>query len=432
MSGLRRVSYAPGMQGARQHAIGVLLARGRWGFGDLVRAARTRFSIAALLLVMTVSPTLAASPDDISACKLPAATGWHDEGHDTDFDVFLRPTGLLRAVMLFVDFPNARASQAPTGWRQTDPYSEWLAPAATWLRTASYGKARLSITPVDTWYRMSRRDFAYGVDRGMTFDKHVEFMAEAVALADDDVDFSQYQIVYVVTPKNASGISNSPGFIDPSDGRILADGVAITHGATLGQNIWEWGDFGYRVLAHETGHIFGLPDLYAFDGGEVHRFVGGWNLMGTLNGSAPDLFAWEKWKLGWISDAQVVCVVESGTQRIRLTAVERSDGTKLVVVPTGPTAAYVIESRRALGTDADACSTGVLIYRVDSTVATGFGPVRVVDATPNKQADPPCTDLEVATFGMGGPSGFRQADIGLTVRVLRSSDPTDLIFVSRR
>jgi len=334
--------------------------------------------------------------------------------------------------MLFVDFPHARASEAPAGWRKTGPYSEWLAPAATWLRTASYGKVRLSITPVDSWYRMSRRDLAYGVDRGMTFDEHVEFMAEAVALADDDVDFSQYQIVYVVTPKNALGISNSPGFIDASDGRILADGVAITHGATLGQNIWEWGDFGYRVLAHETGHIFGLPDLYAFDGGEVHRFVGGWDLMGTLNGSAPDLFAWEKWKLGWISDDQVVCVVEAGTQRIRLTAVERRHDTKLVVVPTGPTAAYVIETRRALGTDADACSTGVLIYRVDSTIATGFGPVRVVDATPNQEADPPCTDLEVATFGMSGPSRFRQADIGLTVRVLRSTDTTDLIFVTIR
>jgi M6 family metalloprotease-like protein len=386
-----------------------------------------------VLLALTVSPALAATPTgEVSACKLPATTGWHDEGHDTDFDVVLRPTGLLRAVMLFVDFSNARATQAPVGWRKTGPYSEWLAPAATWLRTASYGKVRLSITPVDTWYRMSRRDLAYGVDRGMTFEEHVKFMAEAVALADDDVDFSRYQIVYVVTPKNALGISNSPAFIDPSDQRILADGVAITHGATFGQNIWEWGDFGYRVLAHETGHLFGLPDLYAFDGGDVHRYVGGWDLMGTLNGSAPDVFAWEKWKLGWISDDQVVCVVEAGTQRIRLTAVERSDGTKLVVVPTGPTAAYVIESRRALGTDADACSTGVLIYRVDSTVPTGFGPVRVVDATRNQEADPPCTDLEVATFGMGGPSGFRQADMGLTVRVLHQTATDDLIYVTLR
>jgi hypothetical protein len=186
------------------------------------------------------------------------------------------------------------------------------------------------------------------------------------------------------------------------------------------------------VLAHETGHLFGLPDLYAFDSGGTHRHVGGWDLMGTLSGSAPDLFAWEKWKLGWISDAQVACVVEPGTQRIRLIAIERGDGMKLVVVPTGPTAAYVIESRRAIGNDANACSTGVLIYRVDSTVPTGFGPVRVVDATPNKATDPPCTDLEVATFGGGGPKGFRDADLGLTVRFIRQTDTDDLIYVTIR
>jgi M6 family metalloprotease-like protein len=417
---------------ARRYASGAMLDRGRWAFGSIRSMALTRFVLAMVLLALTVSPALAATPTgEVSACKLPATTGWHDEGHDTDFGVFLRPTGLLRAVMLFVDFPNARATQAPASWRKTGPYSEWLAPAATWLRTASYGKVRLSITPVERWYRMSRPDLAYGMDRGLTFDEHVDYITEAVALADDDVDFSQFEIVYIVTPKNATGISHSAGFIDASDQGIQADGVAVTHGATFGQSIWEWGPFGYRVLAHETGHIFGLPDLYAYRG-DVHQYVGGWNLMGSLGGSAPDLFAWEKWKLGWVTDDQVACLAEAGTRRIRLTAVERSDGTKLVVVPTGPTAAYVIESRRALGTDADACSTGVLVYRVDSTVATGFGPVRVVDATRNQGADPPCTDLEVATFGMGGPSGFRQADIGLTVRVLHQTATDDLVYVTLR
>jgi M6 family metalloprotease-like protein len=387
-----------------------------------------------VLLVATVSPTLAARPkDNLSECRLPATTGWHDEGHETDFDVFLRPKGRLRALMLFVDFPNAPASAAPPGWQTTDPYYDWLAPAAGWLRTTSYGKVRLRVTPMDTWYRMSRPDFAYGMDRGITFDEHVEYIAEAVALADDDVDFSRFEIVYIVTPKNATAISNSPGFIDASDERILADGVAVTHGATFGQNIWEWGAFGYRVLAHETGHVFSLPDLYAFEGGETHRYVGGWNLMGTLDGPAPDLFAWEKWKLGWLTDAQVECVGDPGTRRIRLTAVERRGGTKLVVVPTGPSSAYVIETRRAIGNDADACSTGVLIYHVDSTVPTGFGPVRVVDATPGDLSEPPCTDLDVATFGRGErPRAFRDADIGLIVRVKRQTGTDDVISVTLR
>ena len=409
-------------------------ARGRPGSSPR-SALSTSFVLTLILLVSTVDPTLAAPPtDNASECKLPATTGWLDEGHDTDFDVFLRPEGRLRAVMLFVDFPNARASDAQAEWGSTDPYVDLLAPAAGWVRTAAFGKVRLRITPVDTWYRMSRPDFAYGMDRDVTFDEHVEYIAEAVALADDDVDFSAYDIVYIVTPRNALGISHSPGFIDASDERILADGIAVTHGATFGQDLWAWGAFGYRVLAHETGHIFGLPDLYAFDSSsDINRYVGGWDLMGTLSNPAPDHFAWEKWKLGWLTDAQVVCVDGAGTRRIRLTAVERRGGTKLVVVPTGPSAAYVIESRRAIGNDAGACSTGVLIYHVDSTVPTGFGPVRVVDATPGDLSEPPCTDLDIATFGRGErPKTFRDTDVGLIVRVKRQTGTDDYLTVTLR
>lgn len=270
------------------------------------------------------------------------------------------------------------------------------------------------------------------MDRAITFDEHVAFLAEVVALADDDVDFAAFDIVYVVTPKNAAAISNSPGFIDASDSRIFADGVAITHGATFGQSIWDWGDFGYRVLAHETGHVFSLPDLYAFDPSQpIHGFVAGWDLMGTLSGHAPDFFAWEKWKLGWISDSQVVCVSEPGTVSVILTAAERRSGTKVVVVRTGPSTAYVIESQRAIGNDVAACTTGVLIYHVDSSVPTGFGPIRVVDATPGDATDGPCTDLDVATFGLGErPSTFTDPDIGLTVRVDRQSGAHDYITVT--
>lgn len=389
--------------------------------------------LALALLTVTAAPTAAAKPTgNVEACKLPALTGWHDEGHETDFDVFLRPQGTLRALMLFVDFPNAPSIDAPEGWQATEPYFALLEPAADWLLTASYGNVRLDITPVDTWYRMSQPDSAYGMDRTITFEQHVAYIAEAVALADDDVDFATFDIVYVVTPKNALAISNSPGFIDASDSRIFADGVPITHGATFGQNIWQWGDFGYRVLAHETGHVFSLPDLYAFDPAQaVHGFVGGWDLMGTLDGHAPDFFAWEKWKLGWLADSQVVCVNQPGSLSVRLTAAERRSGTKMVVVPTGPSTAYVIESRRAIGIDEKACSTGVLVYHVDSSVPTGSGPVRVVDATPGDAASFACTDLDVATFGLGErPMTFTDADIGLSVRVDRQNKLHDSITVT--
>jgi hypothetical protein len=183
-------------------------------------------------------------------------------------------------------------------------------------------------------------------------------------------------------------------------------------------------------MAHETAHIFSLPDLYSFSGEPFHRFVGGWDLMGNLAGAAPGLFAWHRWKLGWIEDRQVACLGEPGTYRLRVTSVDRRSGTKLAVIPTGPSSAYVVESRRGVGLDEHACSTGILIYEVDSSVPTGMGPVRVVDATPGDPAAADCSDLDIATFGLGSrPSTFTDPAAGISVTVERQSRIHDAIVV---
>ena len=338
---------------------------------------------------------------DVAACQLPALIdGWHNEGFPTDFEVFLEPTGTLNAVMLLVDFPDAPIDEADPAWQTADAYRELHGAGLDWLSTASYGSVNVELAVVDHWYRMSQPSTAYGLDRAVTFEQHVAYIAEAVALSDSGVDFSAYDIVYVTAAPNATGISNSPGYIDPTDTRIIADGVAISHGATFGTSVWEWSEPDRPlVIAHETAHVFSLPDLYAFSGSPFHRFVGGWDIMGRLDGASPGPFGWHRWKLGWIADRQVKCLPEPGTYRIRLTSLDRRSGTKLAVIPTGPSSAYVIESRRAAGLDATACSTGILIYEVDSSVPTGSGPIRVVDATPGDAGSAGCADLDIATFG---------------------------------
>ncbi len=339
--------------------------------------------------------------------------------------------------MLFVDFPNAPASAAPAGYNTTKPYSDWLAPAADWFARSSYGRLGLRITPVDHWYRMSQDDTAYGIVRGLSFATHAAYLREAVALADPDVDFSAYDLVYVVPPRNAAGITFSPGFIDASGTEVQADGVAISHGATFGQDIWAWGATGFEVLDHETAHTFGLPDLWAFNPpgpiADFQAYTGDWDVMSQINGAAPDFFGWEKWKMAWLRDSQVDCVSAPGTTTHRLSAVERQGGTKIVVIPTGATSAYVIESRQAVGNDGLACSTGVLLYTVDSAVMTGAGPIRVVDATPGDPSAGRCSDLDVATFGGAGrPMTFTDEAAGVSMRVVRTSARGDVVVVDRR
>ena len=84
-----------------------------------------------------------------------------------------------------------------------------------------------------------------------------------------------------------------------------------------------------------------------------------------------------------------------------ISPIKRADGTKAVVVRTGETTAYVIESRRRIGLDAEACSEGVLVYSVESPLHAGQGPVRIVDATPGSAVTPGCSDLDIATLESG-------------------------------
>ncbi|MDH2389259.1 M6 family metalloprotease domain-containing protein [Streptomyces sp. HNM0663] len=360
----------------------------------------------------------AASPSPAADCALPGRTGWTDEGHDTDSRQFQPATGKRRVLTLFADFPDAPATEA------TQVYADHLAPAATWLRTASHGRLRLQMTSLHRWIRMPQDSTSYGFERGLTFETHERYVRDAIAAADPYADFSRYDMVYIVPTRKATAIPFSPTYLyDPAAPGVEADGARLKWAVTFGQDMWRWG---HKVVAHETGHTFGLPDLYAFTG-DTHGFAGGWDVMGDIAGRAPQFLGWHSWKLGWTRDRQVACVTGPERRTVRLTPVERPGGTKIAVIRTGETTAYVAESRRALRNDEAACSAGVLIYRVDSATPTGEGPVRVVNANPYAEPPAGCTSLDMAAFAPG--QSFTDPDTGVRIDVLRGGRSGDVIRV---
>ncbi|MGW1375181.1 M6 family metalloprotease domain-containing protein [Streptomyces sp. NPDC002446] len=368
----------------------------------------------------TAPPPAPRSSPPAGACALPGRTGWTDEGHDTDRTQFQPATGTRRVLTLFVDFPDAEATGT------TDAYAAQLAPAAPWMRTASHGRLRLAFTPVHRWIRMPADSASYGFERGLTFEAHEKYVRDAVTAADPYADFSRYDMVYIVPTRAASAISFSPTYLyDPAGTGVTADGTRIKWAVSFGQDLWRWGP---KVAAHETGHTFGLPDLYAFTGA-THRYTGGWDVMGNIAGPAPQYLGWHSWKLGWIRDGQVGCLAAPGRRTVRLTPVERRGGTKIAVVRTGETTAYVAESRRAEGHDRDACSAGVLIYRVDSATPTGEGPVRVMNGNPSARPPAGCTGLDRAAYTPG--QTFEDPDSGARIEVLKSGRAGDVVRLGR-
>src|SRR5262249_3804072 len=91
----------------------------------------------------------------------------------------------------------------------------------------------------------------------------------------------------------------------------------------------------FGVLAHEFGHLLGLPELYA--PGHVHEGIGIWGLMGQGtwlgHGDAPPHpCAWSKLRLGWVDAIEI-----DASRHVELAAVERS-AQVVKILAKGPSA----------------------------------------------------------------------------------------------
>jgi len=138
---------------------------------------------------------------------------------------------------------------------------------------------------------------------------------------------------------------------------LRVDGTAIHAWAWLATGSLQRLPF---VAIHETGHLLGLPDLYV---DRVPSSQHTWDIM-TAARRGGGLFAWHRWKLGWLDSDQIVCLAGRGTVAATIKPIEEAGGTKALISRVGR-AAVVVELRRPLHEEASICRGGVLVYRVD-------------------------------------------------------------------
>ncbi len=157
---------------------------------------------------------------------------------------------------------------------------------------------------------------------------------------------------------------------------------------------------------HALGHHFGMFDLYPYEGVAFPRpYADGWSNMakdpsGNFNG--VHFFGWDKLKPGWLSDANVTFIARPAAgghyeNTFPIFRVE-SAASNPVLLQVGTTndvtlrnqerVSYYIEARKRAGAyDSNIPSDAVLVYYVNEDIGQGFGPLRLVDATPGTSSD---------------------------------------------
>jgi M6 family metalloprotease-like protein len=357
----------------------------------------------------------AVNPEVINQCK-PSPVSFTNVGFGfPPADYKLPSLGDVKTIVLFADFADVPGKTTPEKF-----LSEFSPDAENFYSTVSYGRMNWILEPHLVWLRLSH-DSAYYGEAIRSYEGHLEFIQEAVRLADADVDFSSADSVVVMVPPEATAVEFGPALgANPSEG-YSADGRVFSNGVTSAADFSNWG---FIWLNHESGHTMGLPDLYGYDWDgvnydDIHRFVGGFSSMGFTAGDAFEYFAFERWQLGWLDDNQFVCQLDAD-QTTTLTAIETAGGLKAVIVPLGPNRILVVESRRALGYDEKISKEGALVYVVDTTIASGYGTLvvyPVLDGDPYRYKSPLAVGETVTVEGV-------------TVTVVEATDQGDTVQVT--
>ncbi|MDA0986462.1 MAG: M6 family metalloprotease domain-containing protein [Bacteroidetes bacterium] len=288
------------------------------------------------------------------------------------------------------------------------------------------------------WYRLPRTQDYYvkdgGRNAGLSYGGR-DFTIDLMVQADKNIDYGKYVskvdaegahvtllVIYHSGADAASGADNiwshrwnirdrlktrkssNDTLIDVS--RILSNGRYLTNDTLNGLPVIIDGDYCIQpelrgsnnssgqmkpigVLAHELGHIFGLPDLYDTDNSSAG--VGNWCVMsggsygadGRHEETPAQFSAWCKEKLGWVVPKIITTYIPN--QQIKY--VEKYPEI-YKFYPKGNSAGsqyFLVENRQKFGYDKYLFEGGLLIWHIDNSKTSNANEnARLVDL---EQAD---------------------------------------------
>ncbi|MFQ5591743.1 MAG: M6 family metalloprotease domain-containing protein [Phycisphaerae bacterium] len=302
-------------------------------------------------------------------------------------------TGVVNNVVILMQFANHSGRVLPTtadfdvifnAAGPTPPVAPTGSVRSVYLED-SYGQLQIDST-VFGWYLLPETEqfYTHGTS-GLGPPK--TYIIDALDLADPDIDFSLFDddgdgfvdaIAFIHSGYGAefggtdvdgtaqadrmwSHRSSIPTWT--SDEGIMVESYHISSGL-WGLNGSQPGRIG--VICHETGHFFGIPDLYDTNGGG--EGIGSWGMMANSWGfdgtqlHPPHFCAWSKIRLGWLTPT--VISVPGVYQAM---AVETSATVYRVDAGFPPDEYLLIENREPMGHESAMPQGGLAVFHIDDT-----------------------------------------------------------------
>jgi len=311
----------------------------------------------------------------------------------------IEPSGTVKNLVILARFSDTPASTSTRPSAEYDLLCNQIGHSADgaagsvkdYYKEVSYNNLTLA-SSVTAWVTLPNTQAYYGADAGPTTDVNAKQMViDAInAAATAGVDFSQYDTdgdgwidaIDIIHSGYGQEYFGAPTDYIWSHRGFLGDALAVQkngvwissyHTEPALRNLSGTNIVRIGVICHETGHFFGLPDLYDTDGGSSGGYgngVGAWCLMasgswGADGNSYPQrpthMCAWSKMQLGWLDPAAVH--TQNAWSLLRV-----EDNSAAFSVREGlPDAEYfLVTNRQATGFDANLLNGGGLeILHVD-------------------------------------------------------------------